>query len=148
MSGASLMYGDLKSETYDKPKSWYLRLSVLDKIKVTSLFCFIFGSLFIYLAESGNSAGNIKTIGDSIWWCIVTMATVGYGDKYPITTAGKTIAIFVMLGGCTTFALAIAYVGSNFMDREKASDNSINTIEELGAELKKMQIQIEKLKKD
>jgi hypothetical protein len=144
MSGVSLMYGDLKSEVYSRPKSWYRRLSVLHKIEVTALSCFIFGSL----AESGNNAGNIKTIGDSIWWCTVTMATVGYGDKYPITVMGKTIAVFVMLGGCTTFALTIAYVGNNFMDREKASDDSINTIEELGVELKKIQSQIKKLKKD
>lgn len=148
ISGASLMYGDLKTETYDRPKSWYLRLSVLDKIKFTSIFCFLVGTFSIYFAESDITSSNIKSFGDSAWWCVVTMATVGYGDKYPVTVAGRIIAIFVMLGGCTTFALAIAYIGSGFMDKEKALDNEINTIEELGVELKKIQRQLNELKRD
>lgn len=46
---------------------------------------------------------NIKTAEDSIWWAIVTITTVGYGDFYPVTTAGRVVAILLLLIGVSMF---------------------------------------------
>jgi voltage-gated potassium channel len=56
-------------------------------------------SILVLEFESRSPDGNIKTGGDAIWWGIVTLTTVGYGDRFPVTFLGRITAIFVMFGG-------------------------------------------------
>ena len=49
--------------------------------------------------ESTNPDSNIRTGGDALWWAFVTITTVGYGDKYPITFIGRATAVLVMFAG-------------------------------------------------
>src|SRR6476646_9273095 len=55
--------------------------------------------LIVLNAESKAPHSNITTGGDAIWWGIVTLTTVGYGDYYPVTTVGRITAVFVMFSG-------------------------------------------------
>jgi voltage-gated potassium channel len=57
------------------------------------------GSIVVLEAESRTPGANITTGGDALWWAIVTITTVGYGDKYPITAVGRSAAVFVMVTG-------------------------------------------------
>lgn len=59
----------------------------------------------IYPVESNLPEANIKTPQDAIWWAAVTVTTVGYGDKFPISSEGRFIAVGLMITG-------IAVVGS------------------------------------
>jgi voltage-gated potassium channel Kch len=59
----------------------------------------VVASIFILQAESKSPDANITTGGDALWWGIVTITTVGYGDKYPVTGLGRLIATFVMFAG-------------------------------------------------
>jgi voltage-gated potassium channel len=45
-------------------------------------------------------------LGDAHWWAVVTIATVGYGDYYPVTAVGRVIAVFVTLSGIGIFTLS------------------------------------------
>ncbi|MFM1951742.1 MAG: pH-gated potassium channel KcsA [Actinomycetota bacterium] len=73
---------------------------------VTSTLLFtILGASAVYDAEFTNENGNIKTPGDALWWAVVTVFTVGYGDKFPVTTEGRWYAAGLMICG-------IAVVGS------------------------------------
>jgi voltage-gated potassium channel len=56
-------------------------------------------TIIVVQVESANPDSNIKTGGDALWWAFVTITTVGYGDKYPITLIGRATAIFVMFAG-------------------------------------------------
>ena len=56
-------------------------------------------SLLVLQFESANPDANIVTGGDALWWSIVTITTVGYGDFFPITTLGRITGIFVMFAG-------------------------------------------------
>lgn len=56
-------------------------------------------SILVLQSESRSPGANITTGGDAIWWGIVTITTVGYGDFYPVTTLGRVIAIVVMFSG-------------------------------------------------
>lgn len=56
-------------------------------------------SLLVLQFESRDPDANIQTGGDAIWWGIVTITTVGYGDFYPVTTLGRLTGIFVMFAG-------------------------------------------------
>ena len=56
-------------------------------------------SVLVLQFESRSPDANITTGGDALWYSIVTITTVGYGDFYPVTTAGRTTAIFIMFAG-------------------------------------------------
>ena len=56
-------------------------------------------SILILQFESRSPGSNIQTGGEAIWWGIVTITTVGYGDFYPVTALGRITAVFVMFAG-------------------------------------------------
>ncbi|XP_065647315.1 potassium voltage-gated channel subfamily A member 2 [Hydra vulgaris] len=72
-----------------------------------------FGSL-IYYAEKDVPGTTFISIPDSFWWCIVTMATVGYGDMVPITLWGKLIGSVTIIFGLLLVALPVPIIVSNF----------------------------------
>jgi voltage-gated potassium channel len=57
-----------------------------------------------------QDVGNIKTAEDALWWCIVTITTVGYGDLFPVTNAGRVIAVILIVTGISSFGAAISYI--------------------------------------
>jgi voltage-gated potassium channel len=56
-------------------------------------------SVLVLQFESQSPDANIQTGGDSLWYSLVTITTVGYGDRYPVTAAGRIAAFFIMLMG-------------------------------------------------
>jgi voltage-gated potassium channel len=58
------------------------------------------------------AGGTIATAEDALWWALVTMTTVGYGDLYPITTEGRLVAAALMIGGVGVFATLAGLLGS------------------------------------
>ena len=57
------------------------------------------GSILVLEFESRTPGANIKTGGEAIWWGLVTITTVGYGDFYPVSTFGRLTGVFVMFAG-------------------------------------------------
>ena len=56
-------------------------------------------SFLVLQFESRSADANIKTGGDAIWWGLVTITTVGYGDRFPVTTLGRLVGLLVMFAG-------------------------------------------------
>jgi voltage-gated potassium channel len=70
--------------------------------------------------ERHSSQANITSIGIAVWWGCVTVFTVGYGDYYPVTNAGRIAAVAIMVVGLTTAAVITAQIASSFMDQAQA----------------------------
>jgi voltage-gated potassium channel len=81
-----------------------------------------FGSYLVLLAESQAPDANILTSGDALWWAYVTITTVGYGDKYPVTPAGRLVGICVMTAGVGVFATFAGYVANKLLIPEKKEE--------------------------
>lgn len=83
------------------------------------LFLFILvvaGSLLMFYVERGTN-NQFASLEDSFWWAVVTIATVGYGDKYPQTTAGHLIAMVVMIGGIGSFGFIAGTALDNILKK-------------------------------
>lgn len=59
----------------------------------------------ILIAEGDEPNALIKTAFDAVWWATTTVTTVGYGDVYPVSTAGRVVAMIVSVFGCGLFAM-------------------------------------------
>jgi voltage-gated potassium channel len=82
------------------------------------------GAVLMLDAESASTQANIITGSDSLWWSIVTLATVGYGDKYPVTTAGRVIGVIVMVVGVGLFSALTSFLAHWFLRPRAAEDPS------------------------
>jgi voltage-gated potassium channel len=89
-------------------------------LSIIYLLIVIFGGICVYLAEHEHPGANITTIGDALWWGIVTIATVGYGDYYPVTAIGRIIAVFMMLSGIGIFVLLVGSLSQRRLQRTES----------------------------
>jgi voltage-gated potassium channel len=87
-------------------------------ISVLSILLVIFSAIAILQVENDPNS-NIKTAEDAIWWAYVTITTVGYGDKFPVTTEGRIIAAFLMTAGVGLFGTFTAFVASWFVKEDR-----------------------------
>lgn len=72
-------------------------------------------AILILGAESKSPQANIQDAGEAVWWTVVTTATVGYGDYYPVTTAGRVIGVFVMIVGVGLFGVLTSFLAQWFL---------------------------------
>jgi voltage-gated potassium channel len=88
---------------------------------VIAILMVIFSSIAILQVET-DANSNIKTAEDAIWWAYVTITTVGYGDKFPVTTEGRIIAAALMTVGVGLFGTFTAFLASWFVEQTKKED--------------------------
>lgn len=67
--------------------------------------------------ERGAPGANIETFGDAVWWAFVTLATVGYGDFYPVTAGGRIVAVLLMCAGIAVVGVVTATLASWVIER-------------------------------
>ena len=90
-------------------KELLLALSILFIVLVIS-------SSAMYYAEHDVQPDKFASIPDAMWWAVVTLATVGYGDIYPITSLGRVIGAVVVVTGIAIFALPAAILSAGFIE--------------------------------
>lgn len=91
-------------------------------VSIIAILLVIFSAIGILQVEKDPNS-NIKTAEDAIWWAYVTITTVGYGDKFPVTTEGRVIAAILMTAGVGLFGTFTAYIASWFVIDNKITQN-------------------------
>ena len=81
----------------------------------------VFASL-LYAIEHDVQPDKFGTIPQAMWWAIVTLGTVGYGDVVPVTPLGKLVSVFTIIGGLTMIALPVAIISRAFADEVRRRD--------------------------
>lgn len=95
------------------------RASELALSFILAIFLIIISSCIIYFAEHlypSAKESKFQSIPETLWWAVVTLTTTGYGDMYPLTALGKTMAGIIMLTGVAFFALPAGIITAGFID--------------------------------
>lgn len=74
-----------------------------------------FGALAVLHVEYNAPDASITSASDALWWVFVTITTVGYGDRYPVTNAGRMVAILVMIAGVGLFGTLSGFLANQFL---------------------------------
>jgi voltage-gated potassium channel len=88
---------------------------------VLLLFC---ASLTVLDAERGHAGANITAFPDALWWSATTITTVGYGDRFPVTAEGRSVAVGLMLGGIALLGVVTASIASWLVQRVSETEES------------------------
>jgi hypothetical protein len=78
-----------------------------------------FGSLEMLNVERQSPNANIKTASDALWYTIVTISTVGYGDRYPVTNEGRLVGTLIIVIGVGIFGTFTGYLANLFLSPTK-----------------------------
>lgn len=114
---------------------------------------YVFGAALLWLVasaglvtlfEKGDPAGNIKSFSDGIWWAFVTIFTVGYGDKYPVTPEGRGIAIALMAVGLGVSGMVAGTVASFFV-QQQSDENVQPSLRDVISRLERIEQSLETL---
>ena len=99
-------------------------------------------------AERQVDGANIQGVGDGWWWAITTMATVGYGDTYPVSTQGRIVGTALMIMGVALLGTITASIASNFnsTDAEDSSNgtSSASEVDDLKKRIAELESKLDK----
>ena len=90
----------------------------MTSVGIITVLIIIFSSISILIVETAPES-NIKSAEDAVWWTVVTVTTVGYGDKYPVTTEGRIIGIVVMIAGVGLIGTYTGFIASLFVGENR-----------------------------
>ncbi len=105
--------------------SYLLRSDIINKLKsnptiraVLLIFVITFIAAALVAFFEGKANTQFSSFWDAVWWVLVTISTVGYGDKVPITPEGRVVAIFIMLFGIALLSVITATISSILVTRK------------------------------
>ena len=84
----------------------------ISAITILSVVIYLILLLLLVSYEAEVEESTIKDLADAFWWSVVTITSVGYGDYYPITSAGKTIGFIFLFGSFSMYAILIGQIAS------------------------------------
>ncbi len=94
----------------------------LASICIVLVTLLVIASSLMYFVEHDDQPDKFSSIPQTMWWGVITLTTVGYGDYYPVTGAGKFIAACIAVLGIGMFALPAGLLGAGFVDELQARD--------------------------
>ena len=100
-----------------------------------------FGSLEILHLEQYVDGANITTASDALWYVIVTISTVGYGDQYPVTNSGRFLGALIIVVGVGIFGTFTGYLANLFLTPKKAEAAAApSAIDDAGLRVERLRV--------
>jgi voltage-gated potassium channel len=93
-------------------------------VSVSTVMLIFVGSLAMLSVERHQPGATITSYGDALWWAVVTMTTVGYGDMYPVSAEGRLIAVALMVGGIALLGVVTATVATWLIQKVAEQDET------------------------
>ncbi len=125
----------------------YRRLANVDFLLLYAIMIIVVAAMVLTTVEVGYPGSNIKDFDDALWWAITTVATVGYGDKFPVTGAGRAMGAFLMIGGIALFGGILANITAFFVKHApKDEETKELESERLIAEIRSLREEVAKLR--
>jgi len=95
------------------------RFSELMLAFILTSFLIVISSCMVYFAEHSTQRDKFTSIPDTIYWSVVTLTTVGYGDMVPVTVVGKIFTVIISLMGVALLALPAGIITSGFLEESR-----------------------------
>jgi voltage-gated potassium channel len=122
--------------------------TILLSIVITAFVLVTVASLSILQFERHAPDANLRTGADAIWWALVSITTVGYGDYFPVTFAGRVLATILMVFGICIFAVLTSFVATRLIKLGASTDDIIEVVKRENAEIRAELDEIKKILKD
>ena len=106
-----------------------VRLARIDFLAAYAAGLVVLVAAIVTSVERGHES-RLDSFPDALWWAIVTVTTVGYGDIVPVTEAGRALALVLMIGGVALFGALTANLASTFMRRESPNSAVVASLVE------------------
>jgi voltage-gated potassium channel len=97
-------------------------------IAFATLSVIILSAVGIQYFERQSDGSNIRSVWDGLWWAVVTVATVGYGDRYPVTFGGRMVGFVLMFFGVGMMSLFTATIASMFVEKKIKEGRGLETV--------------------
>lgn len=116
-----------------------------------AMLVLVLSSIFVLAFESHAPGSNIDTGGNALWWALVTITTVGYGDYYPVSVGGRIVAFFVMFAGVGIIGALASMLASVLVAAPSVPDSSQpdpDTLSSMNEELKAIRAELQAMRAD
>ena len=118
------------------------RFAHADFLLVYAIGLIMLGATLVTTLEQGNGS-SLDDFPDALWWSVVTITTVGYGDLVPETASGKAIAMALMIGGIGIFGGLTANLASFFV--RSGDEEAARATRELSTEVNRLRQEVSRL---
>ena len=92
-------------------------------ITTIGFLLFVVFSMLLVSFEKGDDSGSIKNLGDVMWYAIITLTTVGYGDYFPVTTGGKIVSLFFVISSLGVLGFFISRLTNKIQNYMELKNN-------------------------
>jgi voltage-gated potassium channel len=100
------------------------------QVASVTLVVIFLSAVSVYLFERIAEDSNIHSFWDGIWWAAVTIGTVGYGDKYPITLGGRSVGLILIFAGVGLMSLFTATIASIFVEKKMREGKGLEKVKD------------------